>query len=118
MLNALSSDTTIHEQLDAKTELLTQGLEAKALKHGVPFTTSMVGGMFGLFFTDQEKVTSFAESTACDAAKFAAFFQGMLKEGVYLAPSAYEAGFMSAAISEADIDFTLEAADKVFATLV
>ena len=118
MLNALSSDTTIHEQLDAKTELLTQGLEAKALKHGVPFTTSMVGGMFGLFFTDQEKVASFAESTACDAAKFAAFFQGMLKEGVYLAPSAYEAGFMSAAISEADIDFTLEAADKVFATLV
>ncbi|WP_136681608.1 glutamate-1-semialdehyde 2,1-aminomutase [Neptunomonas sp. XY-337] len=117
MLNALDADRSIHEQLSAKTELLTQGLEAKALKHGIPFTTTAVGGMFGLFFTDQADVTTFAEATACDTERFAAFFQGMLKEGVYLAPSAYEAGFMSAATSEADIDRTIDAADRVFATL-
>ncbi|RVU29268.1 glutamate-1-semialdehyde 2,1-aminomutase [Neptunomonas marina] len=117
MLNALDADRSVHEQLSAKTELLTQGLEAKALKHGIPFTTTAVGGMFGLFFTDQAQVTTFAEATACDTERFAAFFQGMLKEGVYLAPSAYEAGFMSAATSEADIDRTIDAADRVFATL-
>lgn len=117
MLNALDADRSVHEQLSAKTELLTQGLEAKALKHGIPFTTTAVGGMFGLFFTDQAEVTTFAEATACDTERFAAFFQGMLKEGVYLAPSAYEAGFMSAATSEADIDRTIDAADRVFATL-
>ena len=117
MLNALSTTPGIHEQLEAKTELLTQGLEAAALAHGIPFTTTAVGGMFGLFFTDQPEVTSYAQATACDTERFAAFFQGMLKEGVYLAPSAYEAGFMSAAISEEDIDQTIAAASRVFATL-
>jgi glutamate-1-semialdehyde 2,1-aminomutase len=117
MLNALSTTPGIHEQLEAKTELLTQGLEAAALAHGIPFTTTAVGGMFGLFFTDQPDVTSYAQATACDTERFAAFFQGMLKEGVYLAPSAYEAGFMSAAISEEDIDQTIAAASRVFATL-
>lgn len=117
MLNALSTTPGIHEQLEAKTELLTQGLEAAALAHGIPFTTTAVGGMFGLFFTDQTEVTSYAQATACNTERFAAFFQGMLKEGVYLAPSAYEAGFMSAAISEEDIDQTIAAASRVFATL-
>lgn len=117
MLNALQQTSGIHEQLAAKTELLTQGLESQALLHNIPFTTSAVGGMFGLFFTEQAEVNSYAAATACDTERFAAFFQGMLKEGVYLAPSAYEAGFMSAAISAADIEKTIEAAGRVFATL-
>ena len=71
--------------------------------------------MFGLFFTDQEQVTSFAETMACDAERFSNFFHGMLEQGVYLAPSAFEAGFVSAAHSQEDIEQTLAAADKVFA---
>ncbi len=116
MLNAVSAPG-FHEQLAAKTELLTEGLEAMALGHRVPFTTSRVGGMFGLFFTEQEQVTSFAQTMQCDAAKFGRFFHGMLAEGVYLAPSAFEAGFMSAAHTQQDIEFTLAAADRVFASL-
>ncbi len=117
MLNALSTTPGIHEQLEAKTELLTQGLEAAAIAQGIPFTTTAVGGMFGLFFTEQTEINTYAQATACDTQRFAKFFQGMLKEGVYLAPSAYEAGFMSAAISEEDIDQTIAAASRVFATL-
>jgi glutamate-1-semialdehyde 2,1-aminomutase len=118
MLNALTSTPGIHEGLAAKTEYLTQGLEAVALAKGIPFTTTAVGGMFGLFFTEQTDISSFAQATACDTERFAQFFQGMLKEGVYLAPSAYETGFMSAAISEEDLDRTIEAAGRVFDTLV
>jgi glutamate-1-semialdehyde 2,1-aminomutase len=73
--------------------------------------------MFGLFFTDQPKVTDFAGTTACDQTRFRAAFHGMLDHGVYLAPSAFEAGFISAAHSEADIDATIEAARQVFAKL-
>ncbi|GGK85228.1 glutamate-1-semialdehyde 2,1-aminomutase [Amphritea balenae] len=116
MLNALQEEG-FHEKLSAKTELLAQGLEAMALRHGVPFTTSQVGGMFGLFFTDQEQVTSFEQVMKCDADKFGRFFHGMLEEGVYLAPSAFEAGFMSQAHTEENINATIEAADRVFAKL-
>ncbi|WP_432471060.1 glutamate-1-semialdehyde 2,1-aminomutase [Amphritea sp. HPY] len=116
MLNALQEEG-FHEKLSAKTELLTQGFEAMALRHGVPFTTSQVGGMFGLFFTDQEQVTSFEQVMKCDADKFGRFFHGMLEEGIYLAPSAFEAGFMSQAHSEEDINATIEAAGRVFARL-
>ena len=116
MLNALQEEG-FYEKLSAKTELLVQGFEAMALRHGVPFTTSQVGGMFGLFFTDQEQVTSFDQVMKCDADKFGRFFHGMLEEGVYLAPSAFEAGFMSQAHTEADINATIEAAGRVFAKL-
>ncbi len=116
MLKALQQDG-IHEALSAKTEYLTQGLEAMAARHGIPFTTSCAGGMFGLFFTDQDVVSSFAEATACDTAMFSKFFHGMLDEGIYLAPSAFEAGFVSNAHTEAELDATLAAADRVFARL-
>lgn len=116
MLNQVSKPG-FYEQLSAKVELLTEGLEAVAMANGVPFTTSRVGGMFGLFFTEQSKVTSFAETMACDAAKFSKFFHGMLEQGVYLAPSAFEAGFVSAAHTQEDIEATLAAADQVFSTL-
>ena len=111
------SKPDFYEQLAAKVEFLTEGLQAAAMANGIPFTTSRVGGMFGLFFTEQEQVTSFAESMKCDAEKFGRFFHGMLNEGVYLAPSAFEAGFISAAHTQEDIEATIAAADKVFASL-
>lgn len=116
MLKALR-EPGIHEQLSAKTEYLTQGLEAVAQRHGVPFTTSAIGGMFGLFFTDQDRVSSFADVMRCDTERFGRFFHGMLAAGVYLAPSAFEAGFVSNAHTEAELDATLEAADRAFAAL-
>jgi glutamate-1-semialdehyde 2,1-aminomutase len=116
MLQALR-EPGIHEQLSAKTEYLTQGLEAMAKRHGVAFTTSAIGGMFGLFFTEQETVSSFADVMRCDAKRFGEFFHGMLDAGIYLAPSAFEAGFVSNAHTEAELDATLEAADSVFAKL-
>jgi len=98
-----------HNQLAARTRLLCDGLQAVADGAGIPFSTNHVGGMFGLFFS-AERVTRFAQATACDTALFNRFFHGMLKRGVYLAPSAFEAGFMSSAHSEQDIADTLEAA--------
>ena len=73
--------------------------------------------MFGLFFTDQPKVSSYAEATRCDIAAFKQFFHLMLQQGVYLAPSAYEAGFLSLAHSEEDLAATIAAADHAFATM-
>ena len=105
------------EKLAEKTKTLAEGLKALAAKHNVPFVVQYVGGMFGLFFTEQTEVTSFQEVMKCDAAKFNRFFHLMLEQGIYLAPSAFEAGFMSLAHSDADIEATLQAADKVFAQL-
>jgi len=102
-----------HEELDRKTRLLTDGLLACAIEAGVPFSFNRVCGMFGLFFRE-EKVETFAQATACDIAAFRRFFHGMLEGGVFLAPSAYEAGFMSSAHSEQDIADTLEAARAAF----
>jgi len=73
--------------------------------------------MFGLFFTDQKSVSSFAETAKCDGDAFNAFFHGMLEEGVYLAPSSFEAGFLSLAHSEQDIEDTIAAASRVFAKM-
>jgi glutamate-1-semialdehyde 2,1-aminomutase len=73
--------------------------------------------MFGFFFTEAARVTSYKQATACDIERFKSFFHGMLAEGVYLAPSAYEAGFVSAAHSDADIAASIDAAGRVFARL-
>ncbi|MDY5106376.1 MAG: glutamate-1-semialdehyde 2,1-aminomutase [Actinobacillus minor] len=105
------------EKLAAQTKTLAEGFKALADKHGVPLTVQHVGGMFGLFFTEQAEINNFQDVMKCDAAKFNRFFHLMLEEGVYLAPSAFEAGFMSLAHSEADIQATLEAADRAFAKL-
>ncbi len=105
------------DRLTEKTERLVSGIINTASAAGVPMTENHLGGMFGLFFTEQEKVTDFAGSTACNQAHFRAVFHGMLEHGVYLAPSAFEAGFISAAHSDADIDATIEAARLVFAGL-
>jgi glutamate-1-semialdehyde 2,1-aminomutase len=98
-----------HERLAARTRLLADGLQSVADGEGIAFSTNRVGGMFGLFFSAEE-VRSYAQATAADAARFNRFFHGMLKRGVYLAPSAFEAGFMSSAHSDQDIADTLEAA--------
>ena len=73
--------------------------------------------MFGLFFTDKESVTNFTQSTECNIEQFTTFFQSMLQQGVYLAPSAYEAGFMSSAHNNDDIHATITAAQKAFELL-
>ncbi|TVR63236.1 MAG: glutamate-1-semialdehyde-2,1-aminomutase [Candidatus Competibacteraceae bacterium] len=112
----LLSVTEFHVRLAAKTQRLCAELAAAANENGLPLTTNYVGGMFGFFFTT-ETVTTYAQAVACDIERFKRFFHGMLAEGVYLAPSAFEAGFMSAAHTEEDIDATLAAARRVFARI-
>jgi glutamate-1-semialdehyde 2,1-aminomutase len=111
----LISEPGFYEALTTRTGLLVEGLEQAAAAAGVPLTTNQVGGMFGIFFTDAPRVTDYAGATACDQERFRAFYHAMLERGVYLAPSAYEAGFVSAAHSDADIDATLHAAAESFA---
>lgn len=113
----LVSEPGFHDALEAASNALCDGLEAAAREAGVPFTTTRVGGMFGLFFTDQAYVDTYAQAVACDTAAFNRFFHAMLARGVYLAPSAFEAGFMSSAHDAAVIDATLEAARGAFAEL-
>ena len=106
-----------HDTLGAKTSALLQGLQAKADAAGIPFTTTQAGGMFGMFFTDQPEVNCFSAVMACDSQRYAQFFHGMLAHGVYLAPSAFEAGFISIAHGQAELHATLAAAEKAFAGL-
>jgi glutamate-1-semialdehyde 2,1-aminomutase len=106
-----------YEQIAARTTQLMEGLRHAAKLANIPLATNHVCGMFGLFFTDQAPVRHFREVMACDVERFKRFFHGMLDQGIYLAPSAFEAGFVSAAHTPADIDATIAAAKKVFATL-
>jgi glutamate-1-semialdehyde 2,1-aminomutase len=103
-----------HEKLAVTTDRLVTGLRQAARSAGIPFATNHVCGMFGLFFTGAATVTTYAEATACDVDMFKRFFHGMLDEGVYLAPSAFEAGFVSAAHGDREIDATIAAAERVF----
>ncbi len=103
-----------YERLALSAKQLTEGLTASARKHGVPFCAQSIGGMFGLYFSNSVP-TSYAEVMACDKEAFNRFFHAMLDAGVYLAPSAFEAGFVSAAHTDADIAQTIAAADEIFA---
>ena len=107
----------VHETLTELTNQLAQGLLDAARDAGIPLVVNNVGGMFGIFFTDAETVTCYQDVVKCDVERFKRFFHLMLEEGVYLAPSAFEAGFMSVAHSEEDIDNTIDAARRVFAKL-
>jgi glutamate-1-semialdehyde 2,1-aminomutase len=111
----LISHPGFYERLGAKTERLATGLVEAARQNGVPLVANQVGGMFGIFFTDADAVTSYAQATACNVDQFKRFFHAMLRRGVYLAPSAFEAGFVSAAHAGAEIDATLAAAAEAFA---
>jgi len=110
----LISEPDFFEDLSAKTAGFVDKMLATAKAANIPMTGVSVGGMFGLFFTDVEKVENFEQVSACDGEKFKQFFHDMLSRGIYLAPSAFEAGFMSAAHSEADIEATISAAQATF----
>ncbi len=112
----LLSGEGFYETLSSKAETLCSGLLDAANSAGVDVTMNQVGGMFGLFFTT-EQVSRFDQVMACDAEKFKTFFHHMLSAGVYLAPSAFEAGFISVAHSDDDINATIEAASSAFSKL-
>ncbi len=106
-----------HSKLTQATEALVKGLQQAADDAGIAMTTNQVGGMFGLFFTEDKKVSFYEQVVASNQERFKQFFHAMLDRGVYLAPSAFEAGFVSAAHGDAEIEFTLSAAREAFQTL-
>jgi len=105
-----------YERLSATANQLVTGISERAEAAGIALTYNQVGGMFGLFFTDNETVSSFADVMACNVEIFNKFFHGMLEQGVNLAPSSFEAGFVSSAHGAAEIAATLDAAETVFAS--
>jgi glutamate-1-semialdehyde 2,1-aminomutase len=112
----LISAPGFYDQLSAKVTTLMTGLKERAAAAGIPLTTNQAGGMFGIFFTDQQ-VTNYEQATACNQDQFKAFFHGMLERGVYLAPSAFEAGFVSIMHTDEHIQATLDAAADTFAAI-
>jgi len=106
-----------YEDLERKSARMVEGMLEVAKANNIALSSNRVGAMFGLFFTEEPKVTNYQQVTACNIDRFNRFFHGMLDHGVNLAPSAYEAGFVSAAHTDQDIDEALEAANKVFANL-
>ncbi|TNE79995.1 MAG: aminotransferase class III-fold pyridoxal phosphate-dependent enzyme, partial [Gammaproteobacteria bacterium] len=116
-LNAIS-EPGFHDRLKQKTSKLLDGLKEAAEANNIALTVQQAGAaMFGIFFTDEPEVTRFDQVMNCDVERFKKFFQGMLQEGIYLAPSAFEAGFTSASMSDSDINETVDAARRVMATL-
>jgi glutamate-1-semialdehyde 2,1-aminomutase len=106
----LITEPGFYDRLTATTLRLVDGIQAAANEAGVPMATTAVGGMFGLFFTELDRVENFEQAAGCDIDAFKRFFHGMLDAGVYLAPSAFEAGFVSSAHGEREIDDTIAAA--------
>ena len=113
----LVSQPNFYENLGQRTLQLLADLNQLAKAADIPFSTNQVGGMFGLFFSQDEHISRFDQVMKCDQDRFKTFFHLMLEQGVYLAPSAFEAGFVSAAHSEQDINHTLAAAQAAFEKL-
>lgn len=113
----LLQEPGFYARLTAKTLAVTSGMQAVADGLGIPFTTNHVGGMFGFFFSAEKQITRYEQVVAGDIERFKKFFHGMLRHGVYLAPSAFEAGFVSIAHSEDDIEATLTATETVMKSL-
>ena len=113
----LISRPGFHDELSAYTARLLTGLQQRADAADIPFTTTQVGGMFGLYFTSTPQIVTFEDVMSSDAERFKRFFHLMLEGGVYLAPSAFEAGFTSIAHGDAELKITLDAAEKAFAAL-
>ncbi|WP_025476110.1 aminotransferase class III-fold pyridoxal phosphate-dependent enzyme, partial [Yersinia pestis] len=111
------SQVGVYETLTELTDSLATGLRHAAKEENIPLVVNHVGGMFGLFFTNADTVTCYQDVMNCDVERFKRFFHLMLEEGVYLAPSAFEAGFMSLAHSNEDIQKTVNAARRCFAKL-
>ena len=114
---ALISQPDFYHNLATSLAKLLAGLQQRADAAGIAFTTTQVGGMFGLYFSKQKDIHSFDDVMACDIERFREFFHLMLEQGVYLAPSAFEAGFISSAHGEAEIQATLDAAERAFSRL-
>jgi len=114
---ALTAPDDFYVKLEQATTTLVEGFREIARAHNIPLATNHVPGMFGLFFTEAEGITNFSQATACDSERFKQFFHGMLQAGVYLAPSPYEAGFVSSSHDAVAIERTLAAAAKVMADL-
>ena len=110
----LTEDADFYTKLAQRTRDLTTGLQAAANAVDISFCTTAVTGMFGLFFTQDREISSYAQVMACNLAHFKRFYHAMLARGVYLAPSAFEAGFVSSAHSEKDIESTIDAAREAF----
>ena len=113
----LISKESFFETLENKTQMLVNGLSEAASASHIPFATNIVGGMFGLFFSTDEKIDSFDKVMSCNQEYFNQFFHGMLNQGIYLAPSSFEAGFVSNAHTDNDIKATIDASKKVFSIL-
>lgn len=111
------SQAGFYDKLNDTAKQLTTGLQTEAKKAGIALSTNQVGGMFGLFFTEEADIHSFAQVSQCNTEQFKHFFHAMLDEGVYLAPSAYEAGFVSSAHTPELINDTIKRAAKAFATI-
>lgn len=107
----------LYEQLSETTKQIAEGIKTLANKYGIPMTVNYAGSMFGIFFTDIERVTNYQQAINCDTETFNRFYHGMLKRGVYMAPASYEAGFVSAAHSQDIVEKTLAVAEDVFAEL-
>jgi glutamate-1-semialdehyde 2,1-aminomutase len=116
-LELIEAQAGFYEELTRKTQTLLNGLVDVAQRTGLAFTTTQVGGMFGLYFNSEKQISTYAQVMRSDAELFKRFFHGMLNEGIYLAPSAFEAGFVSSAHSDHDIHATIDAAARVFARL-
>tara|TARA_B100001964_G_scaffold241620_1_gene314448 strand:+ start:953 stop:2230 length:1278 start_codon:yes stop_codon:yes gene_type:complete len=112
-LNLISSKDFFNS-LEHKTKILVDGITQSAKKIGVPLAMNYVGGMFGLFFTNEKTIDSFEKVINCNKEHYNIFFHGMLEEGIYLAPSSYEAGFVSSSHSDDDIKLTIDTAEKIF----
>ena len=117
MLTALEEDKSFYKNLGRRAEYLVQGIVSEAKARDIQMTSNCVGGMFGMFFSNEEKVTNFSQASSCNIELFKKFFQEMIKQGVYLAPSAYEAGFLSNAHTDEDLDKTISAASAAFAVI-
>ena len=116
MLDAVSKPG-FYDEITARTTTLLNGLQERADQAGIAFTTNQVGAMFGCFFTEEKQVSHFSQVMSCDTERFKHYFHSMLDNGVYLAPSAFEAGFLSSAHGDTEIQLTMDAAEKAFAAL-
>ncbi len=114
----LITEPDFYSALGEKTRMLTEGIQAEADFFEIPFTTTCVGGMFGLYFTGEKQIVNFEQSGTVDVDRFRHFFHAMLDNGVYLAPSAYEAGFVSSAHTEEHISATISAAREALRSCV
>jgi glutamate-1-semialdehyde 2,1-aminomutase len=117
MLSVLEADDLFYQNLSDSTEYLVNGIVAAATASNVSMTSNNVGGMFGLFFSSEEKVTNFSQASNCDFELFKKFYKSMIRQGVYFAPSAYECGFLSAAHTKNELDQTINATLTAFSEL-